>query len=138
LCTAATLRKLVTVGMLHEPGHGCTVSPQPARDGFYIHDYLDYNTSRAQMEAAREAARKRQQRGRDTARRNRNSRDSDANLSANSRQNDASFASNCGQNDPLIEDSAAGHEGVSRSDTHEGATGDPSPPLPSHNYYVAD
>src|SRR5690606_9369256 len=103
-----------------------------------IHDYLDYNKSRAQIEAAREAARKRQQRGRDTARRNRNSRDSDANLSANSRQNDASFASNCGQNDPLFEDSAAGHEGVSRRDTHEGATGVPSPPLPSHNYDVAD
>src|SRR5690606_27308926 len=108
--TAATIRKLVTVGMLHAPGHGCPRCPQPAVDGFYIHDYLDYNMSRAQIEAAREAARKRQQRGRDTARRNRNSRDSDANLSANSRQNDASFASNYGQNDPLFEDSAAGHE----------------------------
>ncbi|MFF9271105.1 hypothetical protein [Streptomyces rochei] len=136
--TAATIRKLLTVGMLHEPGHGCPRCPQPAADGYYIHDYLDYNKSRAQIEAAREAARKRQQRGRDTARANRNSRDSAANLRSNSRQNDASFASNCDENAPLFDDSTAGQEGASRRDTHEGATGVPSPPLPSQNYDVAD
>ncbi|MEV6180154.1 hypothetical protein [Streptomyces sp. NPDC052015] len=136
--TAATIRKLIAVGMLHEPGHGCPRCPQPAADGFYIHDYLDYNKSRAQIEAAREAARKRQQRGRDTARANRNSRDSAANLSSNSRQNDASFAANCDENAPLFEDSVAGQGDASRRDTHEGATGVPSPPLPSQNYDVAD
>lgn len=136
--TAATIRKLLTVGMLHEPGHGCPRCPQPAADGYYIHDYLDYNKSRAQIEAAREAARKRQQRGRDTARANRNSRDSAANLRSNSRQNDASFASNCDENAPLFDDSTAGQEGASRRDTHEGATGVPSPPLPSQNYDGAD
>jgi len=136
--TAATIRKLLTVGMLHEPGHGCPRCPQPAADGFYIHDYLDYNKSRAQIEAAREAARKRQQRGRDTSRRMRNDSDSDANLRSNSRQNDDSFASNRSQNAPQFEDGTAGHEGVSRRDTHEGATGVPSPPLPSPNYDVAD
>lgn len=136
--TAATIRKLLTVGMLHEPGHGCPRCPQPAADGFYIHDYLDYNKSRAQIEAAREAARKRQQRGRDTSRRMRNGSDSDANLRSNSRQNDDSFAPNRSQNAPQFEDGTAGHEGASRRDTHEGATGVPSPPLPSHNYDVAD
>jgi len=136
--TAATIHKLVTVGMLHEPGHGCPRCPQPATDGFYIHDYLDYNKSRAQIEAAREAARKRQQRGRDTARQNRNSRDSERILNSNSRQNDAGFASNCGQNDPLSDAPTAGQDGTSRRDTHEGATGVPSPPLPSHNYDGAD
>jgi hypothetical protein len=136
--TAATIRKLVAVGMLHEPGHTCSRCPQPADGGYYIHDYLDYNKSRAQIEAAREAARKRQQRGRDTARRNRIEHDSGVILNSNSRENDASFASNCGQNEPLFEDSTAGQGGSSRRDTHEGATGVPSPPLPSHNYDVAD
>lgn len=126
--TAATIRRLLTVGMLHERGHACRRCPQPAADSYYIHDYLDYNKSRAQIEAAREAARKRQNRGRESARRNRNERESAANLSSNSRQNDASFASNCGQNDPLFEDGAAGQEGLSRRDTHEGATVVPSPP----------
>ncbi|MFF9205115.1 hypothetical protein ACF1AE_25505 [Streptomyces sp. NPDC014986] len=136
--TAATIRKLLTVGMLHEPGHGCPRCPQPAADGYYIHDYLDYNKSRAQIEAAREAARKRQQRGRDTARANRNGRDSGANLNSNSRQNARSSASNRSENAPLFEDETAGQEGTSRRDTHEGATGVPSPPLPSHNYDGAD
>lgn len=136
--TAATIRKLVAVGMLHDAEHGCRRCPRPADDGFYIHDYLDYNKSRAQIEASREAARKRQNRGRETARRNRNERDSDANLSSNSHQNDASFTSNWGQNDPLFEGSTAGQEDMSRRDTHEGVTVVPSPPLPSHNYDGAD
>jgi hypothetical protein len=132
--TAATIRKLVTVGMLHEPGHSCSRCPQPADDGYYIHDYLDYNKSRQQIEAAREAARKRQQRGRDTARRNRDERDSGSILSSNSRQNERSSAPNCDENAPLFEDGTAGQDSSSRRDTHEGATGVPSPPLPSHNY----
>lgn len=136
--TPATIRKLITVGMLHEPGHGCPRCPQPADDGYVIHDYLDYNKSRAQIEAAREAARKRQNRGRETARRNRNGRDSDAILDENSRENDASFAPNSRENAPRFEDGTAGHGDLSWRDTHEGATGVPSPPLPSHNYDVAD
>ncbi|MEV0526001.1 hypothetical protein AB0I66_21430 [Streptomyces sp. NPDC050439] len=129
--TAATIRKLVTVGMLHEPGHPCRRCPQPADNGFYIHDYLDYNKSRAQIEAAREAARKRQQRGRDNASLNRNARDSDAILSSKSRQNDDGFTPNSRQNAPQSEGSTAGQSGTSRRDTHEGATGVPSPPIPS-------
>ncbi|MVO84147.1 hypothetical protein GPA10_05020 [Streptomyces sp. p1417] len=136
--TPATVRKLIAVGMLHEHGHACPRCPQPVEDGFVIHDYLDYNKSRAQIEAAREAARKRQNRGRESARRNREARDSAANLDGNSRENDASFAPNSRENAPRFEDSPAGHEGVSRRDTHEGATGVPSPPLPSQNYGVAD
>lgn len=136
--TAATIRKLITVGMLHEHGHACRSCPQPAEGAYYIHDYLDYNKSRQQIEAAREAARKRQNRGRESARRNRNERDSAANLSSNSRQNGASFAPNCGQNDSLFEGTTAGQEDLSRRDTHEGATGVPSPPLPSQPYGMAD
>ncbi|CAM5249578.1 hypothetical protein SGLAM104S_01591 [Streptomyces glaucescens] len=136
--TAATIRKLLAVGMLHAPGHGCPRCPQPAADGYYIHDYLDYNKSRAQIEAAREAARKRQQKGRDNARRNRNGGESDANLNANSRQNARSSQPNCDENAPLFDDGAAGQSGTSRRDTHEGATGVPSPPLPSPPYDGAD
>lgn len=136
--TAATIGKLIAVGMMHEPGHGCPRCPQPAEGDFFIHDYLDYNKSRAQIEAARENARKRQQRGRDTARRNRNGRDSDAKLNSKSRQFEDSSSSNCDENAPLFEGELAGQEDLSRGDTHEGATGVPSPPLPSHNYDVAD
>lgn len=136
--TAATIRKLTTVGMLHEHAHTCPRCPQPAEGGYYIHDYLDYNKSREQIEAAREAARKRQQRGRDAARRDRNERDSDAKLNSNSRQNDASSAPNCDENAPRFEDRTAGQRHMSRRDTHEGATGVPSPPLPSQPYVGVD
>lgn len=136
--TDATVRRLIAVGMLHAHGHTCLRCPQPPEDGYYIHDYLDYNKSRAQIEAAREAARKRQQRGRETASRNRNGGDSGAILDSNSRENAASFAPNSAQNAPRFEDGTAGQGGTSRRDTHEGATGVPSPPLPSHHYNVAD
>ncbi|WP_060887637.1 hypothetical protein [Streptomyces caniscabiei] len=136
--TPATVRKLISVGMLHASGHDCKRCEQPAEDGYVIHDYLDYNKSRAQIEAAREHARKRQQKGRDNARANRNSRDSRANLNGNSRENDASFAPNSRENAPLFEDETAGHDDTSRRDTHEGATVVPSPPLPSQPYDVAD
>jgi hypothetical protein len=136
--TPATVRKLVSVGMLHDAGHTCPRCPQPVEDGFYIHDYLDYNKSRAQIEAAREAARKRQNRGRESARRNRNERDSDANLDANSRENGASFVSNSRENAPRFEHGTAGQGDLSRRDTHEGATGVPSPPLPSQPYVGVD
>jgi len=136
--TAATIRKLISVGMLHAFGHDCKRCEQPTEDGYVIHDYLDYNKSRAQIEAAREAARKRQNRDRESARRNRNERDSDANLNSNSRENDASFAPNSRENEPRFEDETAGHEDMSRRDTHEGATGVPSPPLPSQPYGMAD
>jgi hypothetical protein len=136
--TDATVRKLIAVGMLHEPGHACRRCPQPADCGYYIHDYLDYNKSRAQIEAAREAARKRQQKGRDSASRNRNERDSGANLNSNSRENGASFAPNSRQNAPRFEDGTAGQSDTSRRDTHEGATGVPSPPHPTPHKHGAD
>jgi hypothetical protein len=136
--TPATVRKLVTVGMLHAPGHGCPRCPQPPADGFYIHDYLDYNKSRAQIEAAREAARKRQNRGRESARRQRNGRDSGANLDENSRENGASSEENSRENAPHSDGVRAGHSDPSRRDTQEGETGVPSPPLPSPNYDGVD
>ncbi|MYZ37496.1 MULTISPECIES: hypothetical protein [unclassified Streptomyces] len=136
--TEPNVRRLIAVGMLHGAGHTCSRCPQPADGGYYIHDYLDYNKSRAQIEAARENARKRQQKGRDTARSNRNQRGIGSESNSNRSRNEADSAPNRSRNDPLFDDSAAGQGGPSRRDTHEGVTGVPSPPLPSHNYDVAD
>lgn len=129
--TPATVRKLVAVGMLHMIGHGCLKCEQPVDDGYVMHDYLDYNRSRKQIEAAREHGRKRQQKGRDRARDERNADDSDANLDANSRENEPSFAPNSHENEPLFEGEPAGQGGTSRRDTLQGATGVQSPPLQS-------
>lgn len=136
--TEPNVRKLVAVGMLHEAGHDCPRCPQLADGDYFIHDYLDYNKSRAQIEAAREAARKRQNRGRETARANRNRAHSEPVSSSNRSRNEDDSAPNRTRNDPPFEDSTAGQEDVSRRDTHEGVTVVPSPPLPSHNYDVAD
>lgn len=136
--TPATIRKLIAVGMLHEMGHGCRNCPPVPEGSFYIHDYLDYNKSRGQVQAAREAARKRQQKGRDTARANRNLNDSEPKLARNSRENGASFASNSRENGPRFEGETPGQGGESRRYTLEGEAGVPSHPLPSPNYNGAD
>jgi hypothetical protein len=136
--TEPNVRKLIAVGMLHPHGHDCLRCDQPAEGGYVIHDYLDYNKSRAQIEAAREAARKRQNRGRETARSNRESRVSEPVSSSIPLRNGSDSAPNRVRNDPLFDDGPAGHDDMSRRDTHEGVTVVPSPPLPSHNYDVAD
>jgi hypothetical protein len=136
--TEPNVRKLITVGMLHASGHTCPRCQQPADGDFVIHDYLDYNKSRAQIEAAREAARKRQQKGRDTARSNRNRAGIGAESDSNRSGNGSDSAPNQDGKDPLFWDSIPGQDDMSRRDTHEGATVVPSPPLPSHNYDVAD
>jgi hypothetical protein len=136
--TEPNVRKLIAVGMLHASGHACPRCQQPADGDYVIHDYLDYNKSRAQIEAAREAARKRQQKGRDTARSNRNRAGIGAESDSIRSGNGSDSAPNRDGNDPLFWDSIPGQDDMSRRDTHEGATVVPSPPLPSHNYDVAD
>lgn len=136
--TEPNVRKLIAVGMLHGHGHDCQRCEQPAEGGYVIHDYLDYNKSRAQIEAARENARKRQNRGRETARLNRNARVFEPESDSNRSRNGSDSERNRVGNDPLFDDGYAGQDDMSRRDTHEGVTGVPSPPLPSHNYDVAD
>lgn len=135
--TPAQIRKLLDVGMLHAAGHGCShpKCQQPATGNYYLHDYLDYNKSRKQIEAAREAGRQRQQKGRDNARSNKNSRDSGAKRDSNSGENGASYESNSRENEGLFPEGTAGQEDVSRRDTLQGATGVPSPPIPSSTPY---
>lgn len=47
---------LVASGVWHEPGHDCKECP-PVSDGYYLHGYLKYQPSRADLEAEREAKR---------------------------------------------------------------------------------
>lgn len=62
--TAPQLAKLVKAGLWHEHGHRCPRCPQPAPGDYVIHDYLDYNPSRAKVlnERERAAEKKRKQR----------------------------------------------------------------------------
>lgn len=78
--TAPQLAKLVKAGLWHPAGHGCTRCPQPADGDYQIHDYLDYNPSRAGVLAERERAaeKKRRQRAGGDSR-----PDSDANRDGN-------------------------------------------------------
>lgn len=54
---------LVEVGLWHGPGHGCPRCPDPA-DGWQVHDYPDYQPTKAQKEADRAEARTRMARAR--------------------------------------------------------------------------
>lgn len=49
-------RELIVSGLWHEPGHDCESCPEPKPDEIYVHDYLDHQQSRAQIEG-RSAAR---------------------------------------------------------------------------------
>lgn len=62
--TASQLAKLVKAGLWHPAGHDCLRCPQPADGDYFIHDYLEYNPSRAKVVAERERAaeKKRKQR----------------------------------------------------------------------------
>lgn len=129
--TPATVKKLVTVGLLHPAGHDCPRCEQPAEDGYVIHDFLDYNRSRKQIESSREAGRKRQQKGRARQADQRNSRDSDAKLDANSRENAPSFDAESRENEGLFWGSAAGQDDASRRYTLQGDTVVPAQPSPA-------
>lgn len=59
LATEPLTRQLVAVNLWHAPGHDCTRCVQPPAGGVVIHDYLEYNPSRADVENARESDRKR-------------------------------------------------------------------------------
>jgi hypothetical protein len=66
--TPAQVRKLVEVGLWHEHGHTCPhpKCPRPAPGDYAIHDYLEYNPTRRDVQARRdrEADKKRRYRAR--------------------------------------------------------------------------
>ena len=133
--TPPQIRKLLQVGFLHSHGHQCGRCEQPAKGDYVIHDYLDYNRSRKQIEAAREAGRKRQAKGRETQAETR----SDANRSSTGVRNEPQLGSESNltrdsiriRNEPHFDDETAGQEDPSRRDTLQGPTVVPSHPLPS-------
>lgn len=134
--TAAQLRKLVEVGMLHPDGHSCPRCPQPAAGGYVLHDYLVYNKSRAQIESAREGGRKRQAKGRDRQRENRASENRGSNRGPTEPQVNLGLPSNGAQNETRFEDGTAGQDDVSRRYPLEGVTVVPSHPLPVGTTYL--
>ena len=48
-------KRLVSVGMWHEPGHDCPRCPQPPEGHLVVHDYLMHQRSKAQAEQVRAA-----------------------------------------------------------------------------------
>lgn len=58
------LAELIAAGQWHPGGHGCQGCAQPPIGAWIIHDYLDYNPSKADVETERAAARERQRRRR--------------------------------------------------------------------------
>jgi hypothetical protein len=44
---------LVICGLWHEDGHDCPSCPQPGPKSYYVHDYLEYQPSRAEVEETR-------------------------------------------------------------------------------------
>lgn len=55
--------RLVEVGFLHTPGHDCPRCPQPI-EGWQVHDYRDYQPTRAKKDQDRAEARERMRRAR--------------------------------------------------------------------------
>lgn len=63
----ADIRRLVTAGLWHQPGHDCPDCP-PIDNGYVYHDWLQANPSAEQVKAERAAAADRQRRAREAAR----------------------------------------------------------------------
>ncbi|MFB7647178.1 hypothetical protein ACFC0S_17000 [Streptomyces sp. NPDC056084] len=63
--TARMIKALIEVGLWHASGHECKTCPEVDANAFLIHQYLERNPSRAEMDAARKAKSERQQRWRE-------------------------------------------------------------------------
>jgi hypothetical protein len=118
--TAPQAAKLVKVGLWHEPGHSCDRCPQPADGEYVIHDFFEggRNTTRAQAQAAKEAATERQRKRR--ARQNGEVFDDES--SAKTIRNEDENAANRARKDPPFQTSTAGQNGLSQRDSTDGVT----------------
>lgn len=63
--TPRMARALVDAGLWHDAGHDCESCPEADANSYVIHQYLDRNPSRVEVEVAREKKSARQQRWRD-------------------------------------------------------------------------
>lgn len=68
LATRKLVDALVLVDMWHREGHTCDRCVQPPKHGIVIHDFLEYNPSRVQVESQRETERVRKASQRDKSR----------------------------------------------------------------------
>lgn len=53
-CTPLAIHDLLKVGLWHVDGHDCVDCPQPGRRRYYVHDYLAYQPSAAEIKVQRE------------------------------------------------------------------------------------
>lgn len=53
-CAPLAVHDLVKVGLWHEDGHDCVDCPQPGRRRYYVHDYLVYQPSAAEIKVQKE------------------------------------------------------------------------------------
>ncbi|MFJ4799180.1 hypothetical protein [Kitasatospora purpeofusca] len=63
--TARMIKALVDAGLWHGPGHDCESCPELDANSYVIHQYLDRNPSRVEVEVARDKKSVRQQRWRE-------------------------------------------------------------------------
>ncbi|MFB6512075.1 hypothetical protein ACFCW4_02760 [Streptomyces virginiae] len=128
--TPPQARKLVAVGLWHEPGHDCPRCPQPAA-GYVVHDFFEggRNSTREQVEASRKGAAERAAKHRDSKKGARSARESDANRTRIDDESDA----NRERNAPQFPDSTAGQEGSSQRTGLEGGTTPHATATPSHS-----
>jgi len=53
-CHPLAVHDLIKVGLWHEDGHDCIECPQPGRRRYYVHDYLVYQPSAAEIKVNHE------------------------------------------------------------------------------------
>jgi general stress protein YciG len=99
---------LVTAGLWHATGHDCRRCPQPA-NGYQMHDYEEWNPTRAKVVAARE---KKKEAGR--------------------KGGEASGASRRGEADAEALASPSASEAVQPEPDHSGSASPNTHPIPSH------
>ena len=118
--TAPQAAKLVKVGLWHQAGHDCPRCPQPGNSDYAMHDFFEggRNTTRAQAQAAREAAAERQRKRRSKQ----NTELFDDESSAKTNRNEDESKTNRSRNEPHFEDPAAGQDGSSQRDATDGVT----------------
>lgn len=135
--TAAQLRKLTDLSMLHAEGHACRGCVQPDKGDYVIHDFLEYNRSKKEVTAAREAGAERQRRRRarlaEEAAAVQAESESNLNRGSNRDPNRGSTrASGETPTEPRFSDKDAGQEDLSRRYTLKNArVTSPAQPLPS-------
>ncbi|MGW7435671.1 mucin-2 [Streptomyces sp. NPDC054849] len=128
--TPPQARKLVAVGLWHEPGHDCPRCPQPAA-GYVVHDFFEggRNSTREQVEASRKGAAERAAKHRESRKGARSEGESDANRTRIDDEPDANRERNASH----FPDSTAGQKDSSQRTGLEGGATPHATATPSHS-----